>query len=232
MSVVRMKEARHGTGEGRIGQGKGAAVTGSGIIILLGAVALWLWATLRYIVRPTPGRRIEPRPGTAVLLIDLQEVFWTDASHDAATRARVEAAVAREVALAQQRDQPVIALRQEWSGIGPRLVAKLLFRGKAVTGSAGTGLAAPFVGMADNVIIKRVQDGFETGELDAVLAALTIGRLRIMGQDGEHAVAKTAQAALNRGYEVELISDGIATARPGAFETVRSALGSQGARVV
>mgnify|MGYP000010559878 CR=1 FL=1 len=66
----------------------------------------------------------------------------------------------------------------------------------------------------------------------ALLAALTIGKLRILGLDGEHGVAKTAQAALNRGYEVELVADGIATARPGAFETVRAALGGQGARVV
>jgi nicotinamidase/pyrazinamidase len=207
-------------------------VNWGGIVILLSAIALWLWATLRYMARPTPGRRIEPRPGTAVLLVDLQEVFWTDASYGPETRARVEAAVAREVALAQQRDQPVIALRQEWSGFGPRLIAMVLFRGTAVKGSAGTGLATPFVGMADHVVIKRVQDGFETGELDALLAALTIGKLRIMGLDGEHGVAKTAQAALNRGYDVELVSDGIATARPGAFETVRTALGGQGARVV
>ncbi|WP_167853490.1 cysteine hydrolase family protein [Roseovarius aestuariivivens] len=202
-----------------------------GATIFVFVVGLWLWARARAVVRPSQGSKIEPRPGTAVLLVNLQEVFWNDRHYDAQTRARVEGAVAREVALAQQGDQPVIALRQEFSGLGFRLVARLLYRGEAIQGGPGTGLAEPFVGIADHVLVKSVQDGFESGELDVVLRVLRVGHLRILGLDGEHDVAKTAQGALNRGFEVTLVGDGIATARAKAFEPVAEALGGQGARI-
>lgn len=203
-----------------------------GPIILLGAIALWLWASYRYMVRPTQGTPIEPRPGAALLLVDLQTVYWRDDTYDAQTRARVEAAVAREAALAQHRNQPVIAVRQEWSGIGPRLIAWIAMKGHAVKASPGTELAAPFAGQADHVVTKRVQDGFETGELDVVLRVLRVGHLRIAGLDGTGSVARTAQAAINRGYEVTLVSDAIATARKTDFDTVRDSLASQGAQVI
>lgn len=203
-----------------------------GLAIFLFVLALWMWSRMRALIRPSQGAQIEPRPGTAILLVNLQETFWTDARYDPALRARVEAAVTREVTLAQHNDQPVIALRQEYSDLGFRLFARLLHGGKAIRGGPGLGLAAPFVGMADHMVIKQVQDGFESGELDVVLRVLRIGRLRILGLDGEHDVAKTAQGALNRGYEVTLVRDGIATASDGAFDRVTEALGGQGARVV
>jgi len=205
---------------------------GAAAVLIAGTLAIWLWLSARYIQRPTQGVRIEPRPGTALLIVDLQEVFWNDAHYDTATRARVEAALAREAALAQDRGDPVIALRQEWSTPGTRLLARLLMKGEALRGSPGTALAAPFQGLADHVVVKRVQDGFETGELDVVLRVLGIGRLKIAGLDGVHCVAKTAQGALNRGYDVDLIRDAIATRDPAVFETVEEALSGQGVRLV
>lgn len=203
-----------------------------GVVIVGFAVLLWIWLRARALKRPSLGPMIEPRPGTAVLLINLQDVFWNEAHYDADQRARVEAAVAREVELAKLADQPVIALRQEYSDPGYRVVARLLHKGEAIRGGAGLGLAEPFVGMADHLVTKQAQDGFANRELCTVLRALRVGRLRILGLDGEHDVAKTAQGALNRGYRVELVRDGIATARHGAFDSVTQALGGQGARVV
>ena len=202
------------------------------IPIGMGVIALWAWVASRHMVRATQGRPVPERPGTALVLVELQEAVWQAPHHDDATRARVEAAVAREAALARHRDRPVIALRQEWGGLAPRLIARLTRPGAPLRGGAGVALAAPFCGLADHVIVKRVEDGFETGELDAVLGVLGVGRLRILGRDGCAGVARTAQAALNRGYRVELIRDGIAASDPAAFTAVLEALESQGARVI
>ncbi|SLN65169.1 nicotinamidase/pyrazinamidase [Roseovarius litorisediminis] len=202
------------------------------ILLIFGALTLWVTFTIRYIRRPTQGPAIAPRPGSALLLVDLQGVFWNDAHYDAQTRARVEAAVLREVALARQKDQPVIVLRHEWSTLSTRLLARLTMNGEAIRGTAGTGLAPPFSEVADQLVIKRVQDGFETGELDVVLRVLRIGTLKIAGLDGEHCVAKTAQAALNRGYDVALIRDGIASIHPDRFAAATEALSGQGARLI
>lgn len=200
--------------------------------ILAGLTGLWLWVTTRYIVRATQGTPIPPRPGTALLLIETQDAFWTDRHHDTQTRMRLEAAISREVELARHRDQPVIALRQEWGGIAPRLIARVTRPGAPFRHGRDVALAPPFQGMADHVVVKRVEDGFETGELDTLLEVLQVGRLRIAGRDGTEAVARTAQAALNRGYEVELIRDAVATGDEQAFRAVQEALGSQGARII
>jgi len=201
-------------------------------VLLAGGLMTWVWCAARHMVRASQGAMVPERAGVALLLIDLQDSLWTDAQHDAATRARVEAAVAREVEMARHRDQPVIAIRQEWQGVMPRLIARLTRPGAPMRGGRGVELAAPFHGLADHVIIKRVEDGFETGELDILLEILRVGRLRLMGRDGCAGLARTAQAALNRGYEVELVRDGIATADSAAFESVIEALRSQGARIV
>lgn len=201
------------------------------LAVLAGLAGLWLWVTARYMVRATDGPRIPPRPGTALLLIETQQAFWSEAHHDAATRMRVEAAIAREVELAQHKDQPVIALRQEWRGLAPRLIARTTRHGAPLRGGPDTGLAAPFQGMADHVIVKRVEDGFETGALDQLLDVLHVGQLKLVGRDGIDAVARTAQAGLNRGYAITLVRDAIATKDAQAFKAVEEALTSQGARI-
>lgn len=200
--------------------------------LMVGGLIAWVWLAARKMVRASQGTPVPGHAGVAVVLIELQDCLWTDAQHDGATRARVEAAVAREVEMAGHRDQPVIAVRQEWHGLTPRLIARQTRPGAPMRGAPGVELAPPFRGMADHVIVKRVEDGFETGELDALLDILRVGRLRLMGRDGCAGLARTAQAALNRGYQVELVRDGIAAADGAAFEAVLEALASQGARIV
>ena len=68
--------------------------------------------------------------------------------------------------------------------------------------------------IADHVVIKRVQDAFETGELDALFAKLDVGQLRIVGLDLNYCVQKTALAAKGRGYGVTIIKDGTLAAAP------------------
>ncbi|MCR9085403.1 MAG: cysteine hydrolase [Rhodobacteraceae bacterium] len=192
---------------------------------------LWLGFGIWQIGRVSAGARIPERSGTAVLMIDLQTVFWRDGPYGAADKARIEAAVRAHVAAAKRAGYPIIALRQEWSQPATRAVARVMMRGKAIAGTPGTELAAPFQGLADHELVKRVQDGFETGALDPLLADLDVGQLRIMGLDGEYCVARTAIAALARGYEVALCVDAIATARPGKQDAVLARLTAMGATV-
>lgn len=203
------------------------------IIILSALLGLWILTASQYMVRASQGLQVDQSAsGRALVLVELQQVFWTDARHDRAIRARVEAAVAREVALAQSNSEPVIALRQEWAGVAPQFIAMFTHDARTLHGEPGSELAAPFKAVADHVIVKRFQDGFETGELDLLLDVLGIGEVRLMGRDGAQALAKTAQAALNRGYGVTLIADGIATqGGADAFGPVAEALMSQGAHV-
>lgn len=193
---------------------------------------LWMLLAIRFINGVSRGTTIKGRGQTALLLIDLQKDFWEDNTFSAETKARVNEAIVQAVAEAKRNAQPVIALRQEWSTPGTRLLCRLMMQGKGLAGTPGTAMAAPFDTLPDHVLVKRVQDGFETGALDALLSKLDIAKLRIMGLDGLYCVNKTAQAALNRGYETELLEAGIATAIPEKFDGVRKVLRDLGARFV
>lgn len=200
------------------------------LILVLPVIGALLWGalTLRHITGATRGARIPERAGGALLLIDLQKAFWTGTTYPAEDLTAAETAIRSAVEAARARGWPVIALRQEWSTPGSRLVSRLTMGGTALAGGPDTALAPPFAAMPDHVLVKRVQDGFETGALDGLLQELDIGRLEIAGLDGAYCVARTAQAALNRGYQVTLIENAILTADSALFEKTIAPLSARG----
>ena len=193
--------------------------------LLIGPLFYGLWQ----ITRVSRGTRISARSGAALLLIDLQTVFWNDGPYPAEARTTAEAAIREAVSAAKARGEPVIALRQEWSQPLPRLIARATMKGQALAGSPGTELAEPFAALPDNVLTKRVQDGFETGALDTLLARLGVGHLRLAGIDGNYCVARTAEAALTRGYAVTLDTAAILAADAARWPRTRNRLAGLGA---
>ncbi len=181
-------------------------------VILLSV--FWLGSGIRRIGSVSVGDPIQQRDGSALLLIDLQSVFWDHGPYSEAAKNTAAAAIFEEVEAARAQNHPVIAVRQEWSIPSTKAVAKLAMKGQAIEGSDGTELAEIFAPLPEHVIVKRVQDAFETGELDAVLERLDVGRLRIVGLDFNYCVQKTALAARNRGYDVTVVKDGSLSAAP------------------
>ena len=175
---------------------------------------LWLADGVRRIGAVSTGAPIGARTGTALLLIDLQDIFWEDGPYGEAATSAAEQAIRSEIAAARERGDPVIAVRQEWSIPSTRILARLTMKGQAVEGTPGTQMAKPFAGLADHEVVKRVQDAFETGALDDLLAILDVGRLRLVGLDFNHCVQKTALAARNRGYEVTIVRPATLSAAP------------------
>lgn len=187
-----------------------------GYLLAMLAIAAFLWLAhgVRRIGAVSRGKPIGDRTGTALLLVDLQSVFWDRGPYSVVAKLSTEAAILREVDAARAQGDPVVAVRQEWSIPSTKAVARLTMKGQAVEGSSGTELADPFARLVDHVVVKRVQDAFETGELDALLEELGVGKLRIAGLDLNHCVQKTALAARNRGYEVAVVIDGTLSAAP------------------
>ncbi|MEZ5887112.1 MAG: isochorismatase family cysteine hydrolase [Paracoccaceae bacterium] len=196
---------------------------------LLGAaglgLVLWLGDGVRRIGAVSKGRPIGARPGTALLLVDLQTVFWDDGPYASTAKEEARSAILDAVAVAKAAGHPVIALRQEWSIPSTRCLARMTMKGRAIAGTPGTEIAEPFAGIADHVLIKPVQDAFRTGELDGLLARLDAGKLRIVGLDLNHCVLKTALAARNRGYEVAIPLR--ATLAAGSTESARKRLAAR-----
>lgn len=179
---------------------------------LVGAVALvaiaWLAQGVWRIGAVSRGKPIGDRSGTALLLVDLQSIFWDRGPYSEASKSAAGAVILREIDAARAQGLPIVAVRQEWSIPSTKAVAQMMMKGQAVAGTAGTELAEPFADLADHVLVKHVQDAFETGELDALFEKLGIGTLRIVGLDLNYCVQKTALAARNRGYAVMVVKDG------------------------
>lgn len=103
-----------------------------------------------------------------------------------------------------------------------------MMKGRAL---AGTEIAPPFADLADHTLIKRVQDAFETGELNNLLRVLNVGSVQIAGLDGNYCVAKTALAAAQRGYDVTIVQDGVLTAGRAQFGKTLTGLSSAGIKL-
>ncbi len=182
------------------------------------APALWFANGIRKIGKISSGDPIGPLPGTALLMIDLQTVFWASGIFGESVKTKTKATILAEAEAAKTNRIPIIAVRQEWSIPSTQAVARLLMKGQAVAGTPGTEIASPFSDLADHVLVKRVQDAFETGELDKLLVGLDVGKLRIVGLDTNYCVAKTALAARQRGFEVEIVTRGVLSADTTAAE--------------
>lgn len=179
-----------------------------GIVLGVAALILWLGNGIRRIGAVSVGKPIPERKGSALLLIDLQTVFWERGPYAQAAKDTAAAVILAEVETARAQNHPVIAVRQEWSIPSTKALAKLTMKGQAIEGSEGTEIADIFASLPDHVVVKRVQDAFETGELDALLAGHDVGTLRIVGLDFNYCVQKTALAAKGRGYDVIVVKGG------------------------
>ncbi|MEZ5911324.1 MAG: isochorismatase family cysteine hydrolase [Paracoccaceae bacterium] len=198
---------------------------GAAVLLLI----LWLANGVRRIGAISVGETISDRTGSALLLIDLQSVFWKRGPYSDAAKDSAAAVILEEVEAARAQGHPVIAVRQEWSIPSTKALARLTMKGQAIEGSDGTELAKQFSSSPDHVIVKRVQDAFETGELDALLKRLDVGKLRLVGLDLNYCVNKTALAARNRGYDVTVVRRGTLSAAP--TESVEKQLSSAGVAV-
>ncbi|SOC20617.1 nicotinamidase-related amidase [Rhodobacter sp. JA431] len=185
-------------------------ILGAAVLFLI----IWLGDGIRRIGSVSVGKTIGERGGSALLLIDLQSVFWDCGPYSDASKKSASAVILEEVAAARVQNHPVIAVRQEWSIPSTKVLARLTMRGQAIEGCEGTELAWLFSSCPDHVIVKRVQDAFETGELDALLERLDVGELRVVGLDLNYCVQKTALAARNRGYGVTVMKYGVLAAGP------------------
>lgn len=185
-----------------------------GVAVLFLVVIVWLALGIKRIGSVSHGEPIKDRDGAALLLVDLQSVFWEQGPYSDTEKRTAQAAIHREVEQAKTQGIPVVAVRQEWSIPSTKAVARLTMKGQAIEGSAGTELADVFDSLPDMVVVKRVQDAFETGELDEIFDKLGVGALRIVGLDMNYCIQKTALAARNRRYDVTIVKDGTLSAAP------------------
>jgi nicotinamidase-related amidase len=133
---------------------------------------------------------IEDRPGTALLVVDVQNGVVAGA-HE---RDAVVAAVAGLVERARRERVPVVWVQHS---------SEHLVRG----GEAWEIVPELAPDAAEPLVEKRYGDAFEDTDLEAVLARLGVGRLVVAGAQTDACVRSTLHGALVRGYDTLLVGD-------------------------
>jgi hypothetical protein len=95
------------------------------LAIVVTLLLLWLGNGVRRIGAVSAGERISNRNGSALLLIDLQSVFWERGPYSNAAKEAAARVIFSEIETARAQGHPVIAVRQEWSIPSTKAVAKL-----------------------------------------------------------------------------------------------------------
>jgi nicotinamidase-related amidase len=180
------------------------------LIALVGAAAAALGGAVWRTVRPTSGAHIEAsRHGKALILIDLQEDYTGPrAPQSYQDPARLIAAANQLIESAHAGGWPVylvrVAMPNDW-------FHALLTGGTALAGTKGAEFDARLLRGETAEIVKTTSDSFGNPALDAQLAVKQAGELFIAGLDAKFCVKKTILGALNRGYRVNVVREGIAT---------------------
>jgi nicotinamidase-related amidase len=176
------------------------------LAVAAAVLGLAIWNT----VRPTSGARIEAtREGKALILVDLQEDYTgPHAQQSYPEPDRLISAANQLIKAARAGGWPIyltrVAMPNDW-------FHALLTGGAALAGTKGAELDARLVRAETKEIVKTKSDAFANPLLDSQLAVAHVGELFIAGIDAGFCVKKTIQGALNRGYKVNVVREGIAT---------------------
>jgi nicotinamidase-related amidase len=213
-----------------------SVLVGLGVVVVL--LAALAFVGLRSGAIGTHGERIPQydRPGSAVIVVDVQEDFttWSVGRLGFAAGALESffSVVNRVQAQARRQAIPIVHVRHQFEEILARLFARVFVGGRGIAGRPGTRLDPRLEAAASDVTFtKRKGDSFSNPGLDAFLRSRSVEHVVILGLDGVACVHATARGALDRGYRVSLVRDGILTSRPGKWRVLLAALERDGARV-
>ncbi|MGV1005779.1 MAG: isochorismatase family protein [Candidatus Nanopelagicales bacterium] len=130
------------------------------------------------------------RPGTALVVIDVQNAVVAEACD----RAGVIQRIAGLVSTARAERVPVLWIQH--------------CDDEMPAGSQGWEIVSELQPTGDEPrVLKRYRSSFEETELERLLAERGIGRLVLCGAETTACVRHTTHAALERGYDVTLIGD-------------------------
>ena len=186
----------------------------------------WMVVGIREIqhVRAGEAIRRDERPRKALVIIDMQTGFLESAAFEASEVVAVTKTIRKKTELAKSEGMLVVVVQHLWKTPQGAVLSFLTAGGAGRPGKPGSALLRELEVAADHVIVKRVQDSFESGELDRLFTELAIGDLHIAGLDGLYCVDATARAALQRGYGVSLVENGILSSDEAKWAVLSGAL--------
>ncbi|MGC4117810.1 MAG: isochorismatase family cysteine hydrolase [Myxococcales bacterium] len=201
-----------------------AGLTVAAVAALAGII---LWADL-----PTDGAKIGAyaRPGTAYVVIDLQEDFTgPQALRPYQDAERVIAAANAVLARAREEGATVVYVEN----VVENGLKRMLMGGVNAPGAPGTRTDRRILQVAGGRTFPKGRgDAFSNPDLEAFLRERQIDHVVLMGLDAAHCVNATAGGALRRGYRVTMVTDAITTTGGKSVAELAEGWRKSGAEVV
>lgn len=168
-----------------------------------------LFSRVFMFLRPTKGKRIQElqSPQKALVVIDLQESMCGSfgiypQKEDFVGR------VNKIILAAKQKNEKVIYICQEFHRFDC-IFCFLAFGGRLLHGTRSACLCSNLEMAGDSIFIKHQQEAFTSKQFEEYLQINQINEISIVGLDVSACVCKTATGAINRGYTVSVIQDGV-----------------------
>ena len=179
------------------------------IILIIGVFYINLKVYMKKGERVTMGNPIEKYDSSrsALLVLDIQEYTTGELSGNEIYRREANGLIQKINRMAVKSSEsgiPVIYIRSEISNPLINMMNNSL-----APGSAGGQLDKRLRIVSDHILPKEKQDAFSNDLLDSILIANEISRLFVVGLDAANCVNSTIQGAMNRGYEISVISDAV-----------------------
>jgi len=185
-------------------------------VIWIGTAALVLVAAGMIVHRRRHAERIGKygSPQKALLVIDLQEDFigtTAKAPFPYKDSGRLVEVANKVIAEAAQRKMLIVYIRQEFDGVCAKMVTRLLLGKVAVKGTPGAEIDKRIAIVSPHLFTKPEGNAFSNPKLEPFLEEHEVDELYLVGLDAAFCVDITANAGLERGYKVAIITDGVVT---------------------
>jgi len=181
------------------------------LVVVLGLFVV----ILLVLAGPTKGPKIQKYadPQKALLVIDVQEDFTGRTAKPPFpyknSRELIET-VNGLIEDASGKGFNIIYIRQEFDGFMGKIISRMFGKGTAIRGTPGAEVDQRVSIINDNIFTKPKGDAFSNPALGKFLVEHSVNELFLTGLDAEFCVYHTAKGALNRGYTVNIIPNGVA----------------------
>lgn len=181
----------------------------------------------------TEGAPIGPyeQPTTALIVLDLQRDLLEADGRMPVKQSQVQPLLETATALhasARAQGLPVIRIENLYTSAD---VGNLFRNGATVRGTPGASWDARAPIDADAMFEKDAPDAFTNPAFDAALREKQVTHLVITGVFADGCVTWTTRGALNRGYRVTLVRDGVAAGSDQAKSAALEALKAEGVTI-
>jgi nicotinamidase/pyrazinamidase len=188
--------------------------TGITVFLIVAVPAVNLFIFSRVSERISKGSLIPEyeRERSALLVIDIQEYTTGTVSQNHSYQEQADKLISGINVLSARADSAGIPVVYITAVVTNPLVN--ILNSSLATGSEGTQLDRRLQVVSPYVLTKKRNDSFTNPELDTLLRNLKVNHLYLTGLDASHCVNCTLRGALNRGYRVSVIEDGVIAANP------------------